>query len=80
VDGVPNYLSSTRAKLFGIASPNLFLYHFMKFHDIESTSKYVKCVDNKAAILRVNRTQNMHSRQRRYSDDVDIVAFIVDIL
>jgi hypothetical protein len=34
-----------RAKQFGIASPNLFLYHFMKFHGMQSTSKCVKCVD-----------------------------------
>jgi hypothetical protein len=50
VDGVPSVLSSTRAELFGIAAPNEFLHHFMKFHQIESTSKCVKCVDNKAAI------------------------------
>jgi hypothetical protein len=31
----------------------------MKFHQIESTSKCVKCVDNKAAISWVNHTQHM---------------------
>ena len=50
VNGVPSMMSSTRAELFGIASPNKFLYHFMKFHQIESMSKCLKCVDNKAAI------------------------------
>jgi hypothetical protein len=30
----------------------------MKFHKIESTSKCLKCVDNKAVISRVNRTQH----------------------
>jgi hypothetical protein len=78
VDGVPTVLSSTRAELFGIAAPNEFLFHFMKFHKIESTSKCVKGVDNKAAISRINRTQHKHSCRRRYSDDVDIVTVIVD--
>jgi hypothetical protein len=78
VDGVPTFLSSTRAELFGIAAPNEFLFHFMKFHQIESTSKCVKGVDNKAAISRVNQTQHKHSRRRCYSDDVDIVTVIVD--
>jgi hypothetical protein len=50
VDGVPSVLSSTRAELFGIAAPNNFLFHFMKFHKIESTSKVLKAVDNKASI------------------------------
>jgi hypothetical protein len=45
VDGVPMVLSSTHVELFGIAAPNEFLFHFMKFHKIESTSKCVKCVD-----------------------------------
>ncbi len=39
VDGVPLVLSSTRAELFGIAAPNLLLFHFMKFHQVESMSK-----------------------------------------
>ncbi len=39
VNGVPMALSSTQAELFGIAAPNEFLSHFMKFHKIESTSK-----------------------------------------
>jgi hypothetical protein len=43
VDGVPLVLSSTRAKLFGIAAPNELLHHFMTFQAIESTSKCVKC-------------------------------------
>jgi hypothetical protein len=80
VDGVPLVLSLTRAELFGIAAPNLFLFHFMKFYQIESTSKCVKCVDNKASISRVNQTQHKHSRHRRYSDDVDIVTVIVDTM
>jgi ribonuclease HI len=78
VDGVPSMMSSTRAELFGIASPNEFLYHFMKFHQIESTSKCLKCVDNKAAISQVNRMQNKHSRHRRYSNDVDVLTVIID--
>ena len=44
VDGVPMVLSSTHVELFGIAAPNEFLFHFMKFHQIESTSKCVKGV------------------------------------
>jgi hypothetical protein len=78
VDGVPMVLSSTRSELFGIAAPNEFRFHFMKFHQIESTSKCVKGVDNKAAIFQVNRTQHKHSRWWRYSNDVDIVTVIVD--
>jgi hypothetical protein len=46
VDGVPAVLSSTRAELFGIAAPNEFLFHFMKFHKIKSMSKCEKTVDN----------------------------------
>jgi hypothetical protein len=57
VDGVPEFLSSTRSEeLFGIASPNEFLHHFMTFHRIDSTSKVIKCVDNRAAITRINKT------------------------
>jgi hypothetical protein len=62
VDGIPSVLSSTRAELFGIAAPNLLLSHFMKFYKIESKSKCLKCVDNRAAISRVNRTQHKTSR------------------
>lgn len=62
VDGVPVVLSSTRAELFRIAAPNEFLSHFMKYHNIESKSKCVKAVDNRAAISRVNRTQHKHSQ------------------
>jgi hypothetical protein len=61
VDGVPSVLSSTLAELFGIAALNLLLFHFMKFHQIESKSKCVKCVDNQAAISRVNQTQHKNS-------------------
>jgi hypothetical protein len=43
-------LSSTQAELFGIAAPNEILFYFMKFHKIESTSKCMKCVDNRASI------------------------------
>jgi hypothetical protein len=80
VDGVSSVLSSTRAELFGIAAPNLLLFHFMKFHQIESKSKCVKCVDNRAAISRVNRTQHKQSPRRRYSDDIDIVTVIVNTM
>jgi hypothetical protein len=62
MDGVPLVLSLTRAVLVGIAALNLFLLHFMKFYQIESTSKCVKCVDNRASISRVNQTQHKHSR------------------
>jgi hypothetical protein len=78
VDGVPSVLSSTRAELFGIAAPNEFLFHFMKFHKIESTSKVLKAVDNKASIARVNQTQHKYSCQQHDSDDVDIITVIVD--
>jgi hypothetical protein len=65
-------------ELFGISAPNEFLFQFMKFHNIESTSKCMKCVDNKAAISWVNWTQHMYSRPRQYSYDVDIITVIVD--
>ena len=65
VNGVPMVLSSTQAELFGIAAPNEFLSHFMKFHKIESTSKCVKCVDNKAAITQVNRMQHKYSQRHQ---------------
>jgi hypothetical protein len=65
VNGVPTVLSSTRAELFGIAAPNEFLSHFMKFHKIESTSKCVKCVNNKAAITQVNQMQHKYSRHHQ---------------
>jgi hypothetical protein len=61
VDGIPLVLSSTRAELFGIAAPNLLLFYFMKFHQIESKSKCMKCVDNRAAISWVNQTQHKNS-------------------
>jgi hypothetical protein len=57
IDGIPEFLSSTRAELFGIAAPNKFLHHFMKFHKIKSNSKVIKCINNHAAISRVNKTQ-----------------------
>jgi hypothetical protein len=50
VDGIPMALSLTQAELFGIAAPNEILFYFMKFHKIESTSKCMKCVDNRASI------------------------------
>jgi hypothetical protein len=75
VDGVPNVLSSTWMELFGIAAPNKFLFHCMKYYKIESTSKCVKFVDNHAAISWVNQTQGKHSQplvqlwyQHCYSD------------
>ncbi len=80
VDGLPSVLSSTRAELFGIAAPNEFLLHFMQFHKIESMSKCMKCVDNKAAISRVNQTQHKCSWRHHYSDDVDIITVIVDCM
>jgi hypothetical protein len=61
IDGVTDVLSSTQAELFGIGAPNEFLFHFMKYHNIESPSKCMKAVDNCAAISRVNRTQHKHS-------------------
>ena len=63
VDGVPEFLSSTRAELFGIAAPNEFLHYFMKYHKIESTSKVIKCIDNRAAISRINKTQQKGSKR-----------------
>jgi hypothetical protein len=61
VDGVCLVLSSTWAELFGIVAPNLLLFYFMKFHQVESKSKCMKCVDNQAAISRVNQTQHKNS-------------------
>jgi hypothetical protein len=55
VDGVPKFLSSIHSELFGIPAPNEFLHHFMTFHRIDSTSKVIKCVDNRAAITRINK-------------------------
>jgi hypothetical protein len=63
VDVIPSVLSSTQAELFGVAAPNLLLFHFMKFHQIESKSKCVKCIDNQAAISWVNQTQHKNSRR-----------------
>jgi hypothetical protein len=57
VDGVPDFLSSTHLELFGITAPNKFLHHFMMFHRINSTSKVIKCVNNRAAITQINKTQ-----------------------
>ena len=64
VDRVPEFLSSTRAELFGIAAPNEFLHYFMKYHKIELTSKVIKCVNNRAAISRINKTQQKGSKRR----------------
>jgi hypothetical protein len=58
INGVPLVLSSTQAELFEIVAPNLLLFHFMKFHQIESMSKCMKCVDNRAAISWVNQAQH----------------------
>jgi hypothetical protein len=80
VDGIPLVLSSTRAELFGIAALNLLLFHFMKFHKIESTSKCVKCVDNRAAISQVNISQHKYSHQCQYSHGVDIVTVIIEMM
>ena len=57
VDGVPEFLSLTRAELFGIAALNEFLHYFMKYHKIESTNKVIKCINNRAAISWINKTQ-----------------------
>jgi hypothetical protein len=54
VDGIPSVQSLTRAELFGIAAPNELLHHFMIFHEIESTSKCVKCLNNRATIAQVD--------------------------
>ena len=78
VDGVPQFLSSTRAELFGIAALNEFLHHFMEFHKIASMSKVIKCVKNRAAISRINKTQWKGSKWHQYSNDVDIMMVIVD--
>jgi hypothetical protein len=80
VDGIPTVMSSTRTELFGIASPNEFLHYFMTFYNIESKSKCIKCVDNRAAISRVNKMQKKYSARTRYSNDVDILTVIVDRL
>ena len=76
VDGVPDTLSSTRAELFGIAAIDELLHHFCKFYNIESTSRVIKCCDNKAAIAQVNRTRRKHSKRRRICHDADIIAHI----
>jgi hypothetical protein len=78
VNGIQSLLSSMRAKLFGIAASNELLHHFMIFQEIKSTSKLVKCVNNRAAIAGVNQTQPKYSQQCQYSDDVDIITVIVD--
>jgi hypothetical protein len=80
VDGIPLVLSSTWAELFGIVAPNLLLFHFMKFHQIESKSKCMKCVDNWVAISRVNQSQHKISRRWQYSNDIDIVTVIISSL
>jgi hypothetical protein len=49
--GVPEFLSSTHSELFGIAAPNKFLHHLMTFHRINSTSKVIKCVNNRVEMM-----------------------------
>ena len=78
VDGIPEFLSSTRAELFGIGAIGEFLHFFCEFHNIESKSRVIKCCDNRAAISRINKTLRKYSRRRRMSDDVDIVSHISD--
>ena len=78
VDGVPEFLSSTRVELYGIAAPNKFLHHFLEFHKIASMSKVIKCVNNRAAISRINKTHWKGSKWHQYSNDVDIMMVIVD--
>lgn len=51
---LPEHLSSTRAELLGIASPNELLHQLMTFHKVESRSKVIKAVDNLAAISQVS--------------------------
>jgi hypothetical protein len=50
----------------------------MMFHRINSTSKVIKCVNNRAAITQINKTQWKGSKQWHYADDIDIVTVIVD--
>jgi hypothetical protein len=74
---VESVLSSTRVELVGIAAPNKFLFHFMKYYKIESMSKVMKCVNNRAAISFVNQTQGPHSCSRWYSNDIDTVPISI---
>jgi hypothetical protein len=80
VDGVCSKYTQfdTQVELFGSAALNEFLFHFMKYYKIESTSKCVKCVDNRVAISQANWTQDKHSCRCQYSDDVDIVTVIIN--
>ena len=63
VDGIPEFLSSTRAELFGIGAIVEFLHFFCEFHSIKSTSRDIKCCDNWAAISRINKTLKKYSRK-----------------
>jgi hypothetical protein len=64
VDGVPDLLSSTRAKLFGVSAILEFLYHFCSYSNLlASTSRVVLWVDNRAAIRKVHHTQEAGARQ-----------------
>jgi hypothetical protein len=76
VDSVPDTLSSTWAELFGIAAIDELLHHFCKFYNIKSTSRVIRCCDNKAAIARVNHTRRKHSKRQRICHDADIIAHI----
>jgi hypothetical protein len=40
----------------------------------------MKCVDNRAAISRVNQTQHKNSRWQWYSNDIDIVTVIMETM
>jgi hypothetical protein len=63
VDGVPDFISSTWAELFGIGAIMELLHHFCNFHGIQSTSCIIKCCNNRAAISRVNKTLQKHVHQ-----------------
>ncbi len=78
VNGIPDFISSTWAELFGIGAIVEFLHHFCHFHGIQSTSCIIKCCDNRAAISRVNKILQKHAHRRRIIDDVDIVSHISD--
>ena len=62
VDGIPEFLSSTRAELFGVGAIVEFLHYFCKFYNIESTSRVMKCCDSRAAISQINKTLQKYSR------------------
>lgn len=81
VDGVPDLLSSTRAKLFGFGAVIEFLYHFCVFHNIQDcTSTLVTHIDNCSAISRVKRTQRKNAKRRCMCNDADVLSIIMNLL